>query len=141
MATARPQPTRSPELSQRLDIEIIGKRHEPGGFPTVIGDDVLVGHMAMLHGCLLHDRAFVGLSSTVMNGCTIESDGMLAAGAILSPGKTVGARQLWMGRPAKYARDLADAALADMQAGVARYVENGRAHLAALAEAVGDGAA
>ena len=115
--------------------------HQPHGFPTVIGDDVLVGHMAMLHGCKLHDRAFVGLSSTVMNGCAIESDGMLAAGAILSPGKIIGSRQLWMGRPAKYARDLPDAALDEMQAGVARYVENGRAHLAALAEVAGDGAA
>lgn len=112
--------------------------HEPHGFPTIIGDDVLVGHLAMLHGCTLHDRAFVGLSATVMNGCVIESDGMLAAGAILSPGKTVGARQLWMGRPAKYARDLPDEALVDMQAGVARYVENGRAHLAAIADAGGD---
>ena len=114
--------------------------HMPDGFPAIIGDDVLVGHMAMLHGCTLRDRAFVGLSATVMNGAVIESDGMLAAGAILSPGKVLGARHLWMGRPAKYARDLPDEALADMQAGVARYVENGRAHLAALA-AAGDGAA
>ena len=114
--------------------------HMPHGFPAIIGDDVLVGHMAMLHGCTLRDRAFVGLSATVMNGAVIESDGMLAAGAILSPGKVLGARQLWMGRPAKYARDLPDEALAEMQAGVARYVENGRAHLAALA-AAGDGAA
>ncbi|QZP08627.1 gamma carbonic anhydrase family protein [Caenibius sp. WL] len=114
--------------------------HMPDGFPAIIGDDVLVGHMAMLHGCTLRDRAFVGLSATVMNGAVIESDGMLAAGAILSPGKVLGARQLWMGRPAKYARDLPDEALAEMQAGVARYVENGRAHLAALA-AAGDGAA
>ncbi len=114
--------------------------HLPDGFPAIVGEDVLVGHMAMLHGCTLQDRAFVGLSATVMNGAVIESDGMLAAGAILSPGKVLGARQLWMGRPAKYARDLPDEALADMQAGVARYVENGRAHLAALA-AAGDGTA
>ena len=114
--------------------------HMPHGFPAIIGDDVLVGHMAMLHGCTLRDRAFVGLSATVMNGAVIESDGMLAAGSILSPGKVLGARQLWMGRPAIYARDLPDEALAEMQAGVARYVENGRAHLAALA-AAGDGAA
>lgn len=112
----------------------------PHGYPTLIGDDVLVGHMVMLHGCTLADRAFVGLSATVMNGCVIESDGMLAAGAILSPGKAIGERQLWMGRPAKYARDLTDAALADMQAGVARYVENGRLHTAALAAAGGHGA-
>lgn len=107
----------------------------PDGFPTLIGDDVLIGHMAMVHGCTLEDRAFVGLSATVMNACTIESDGMLAAGAMLSPGKRIGARELWMGSPAKYARDLTAAAIEDMQAGVARYVENGRRHLAALAAA------
>lgn len=114
--------------------------HRPKGYPTLIGDDVLVGHMVMLHGCTLADRAFVGLSSTVMNGCVIESDGMLAAGAILSPGKAIGARELWMGRPAKYARELTDEAIVDMQAGVARYVENGRLHAQALAAAEGHGA-
>jgi carbonic anhydrase/acetyltransferase-like protein (isoleucine patch superfamily) len=114
--------------------------HRPKGYPTLIGDDVLVGHMVMLHGCTLADRAFVGLSSTVMNGCVIESDGMLAAGAILSPGKAIGSRELWMGRPAKYARELTDEAIVDMQAGVARYVENGRLHAQALAAAEGHGA-
>ena len=109
----------------------------PDGFPTLIGEDVLIGHLAMVHGCVLQDRAFVGLSTTVMSGCTIESDGMLAAGAMLSPGKTIGARQLWMGSPAKYARDLTDAALADMQKGVAHYVGNGRAHSAELTAIAG----
>ncbi|MGD9664929.1 MAG: gamma carbonic anhydrase family protein [Novosphingobium sp.] len=105
----------------------------PQGFPTLIGEDVLIGHLAMIHGCTLKDRAFVGLSTTVMSGCVIESDGMLAAGAMLSPNKVIGERQLWMGSPAKYARDLTDAALADMQAGVAHYVENGRAHAGEVA--------
>lgn len=110
------------------------------GYPTLIGDDVLIGHMAMIHGCVLEDRAFVGLSCTVMNGCVIEGGGMLAAGALLSPGKRIPSRQLWAGSPAKYMRDLTDAALAEMQAGVARYVENGKAHGAAL-QALRDGAA
>ncbi len=104
----------------------------PAGFPTLIGDDVLVGHMVMLHGCTIHDRGFIGLSATVMNACVIESDGMLAAGALLTPGKRIASRQLWVGRPAAYMRDLTDAALADMQLGVAHYVENARAHMAAL---------
>ncbi|MFV0645799.1 MAG: gamma carbonic anhydrase family protein [Sphingomonadaceae bacterium] len=104
----------------------------PQGCPTIIGDDVLVGHMVMLHGCTLEDRAFVGLSTTVMNGCVIEGDGMLAAGGLLTPGKRIPSRQLWAGSPAKYVRDLTDAALAEMQEGVAHYVENGRAHKAAL---------
>ena len=107
-------------------------RH-PQGFPTLIGEDVLVGHMVMLHGCTLEDRAFVGLGAVVMNGATIAGDGMLAASALLTPGKRIAARQLWGGRPAAYMRDLTDAALAEMQAGVAHYVENARAHSAALA--------
>jgi len=106
-------------------------RH-PQGFPTLIGDDVLVGHMVMLHGCTIHDRGFVGLSATVMNGCVIESDGMLAAGALLTPGKRIAARQLWGGRPAAHMRDLTEAAIADMQLGVAHYVANARAHSDAL---------
>jgi len=113
-------------------------RH-PNGFPTLIGEDVLVGHLAMIHGCTVHDRGFVGLSTTVMNGCVIESDGMLAAGALLTPGKRIGARQLWGGRPAAFMRDLTDAALAEMQLGVVHYVANAKAHARALADGAREG--
>lgn len=106
------------------------KPKRPDGFPTIIGDDVLIGHMAMVHGCTLEDRAFVGLGAIVMDGCTIESDGMLAAGAMLTPGKVVRSRQMWMGRPATFTRDLNDAQLADLQAGVTGYVINARLHAA-----------
>lgn len=107
------------------------KPSRPDGFPTIIGDDVLIGHMAMVHGCTLEDRAFVGLGAIVMDGSYIESDGMLAAGSQLT-GKRIGAGQLWMGRPAKYLRDLDDEAVAANQAGVKAYVRNGRMHAEAL---------
>jgi carbonic anhydrase/acetyltransferase-like protein (isoleucine patch superfamily) len=107
------------------------KSHRPEGYATIIGADVLIGHMAMVHGCTLEDHAFVGLGAIVMDGSYIESDGMLAAGAQLT-GKRIGARQLWMGRPAKYARDLDDAAVAGNRAGVDSYVLNGRKHAEAL---------
>jgi gamma-carbonic anhydrase len=103
----------------------------PGGNPTIIGDDVLIGHMVMLHGSILHDRAFVGLGSIVMDGCTIESDGMLAAGAMLTPGKVIRAGELWIGRPARKLRDLSADEIAANQIGVAHYVENARRHKAA----------
>ena len=93
------------------------KPKRPDGFPTIIGDDVLIGHMAMIHGCTLEDRAFVGLGAIVMDGCRIASDAMLAAGAMLTQGKVIEARQMWLGRPAAYARDLTEAALAEMQPG------------------------
>ncbi|WP_068070641.1 gamma carbonic anhydrase family protein [Novosphingobium lentum] len=107
----------------------------PEGYPTLIGEDVLVGHMAMIHGCTIEDRGFVGLGAIVMSGAHIESDAMLAAGAMLTGGKRMAAKQLWAGRPATFLRDLPEKALAGMQIGVAHYVENGRAHKAALAEA------
>jgi carbonic anhydrase/acetyltransferase-like protein (isoleucine patch superfamily) len=110
---------------------------KPNGYPTIIGEDVLIGHLAMVHGCELHDRAFVGLGAIVMSSAVVESDGMLAAGAMLTGGKRVGSRQLWGGRPAAYMRDLTDAALADMQRGVAHYVENGQAHAAAIGASLG----
>ena len=108
------------------------KPKRPEGFPTIIGDDVLIGHMAMVHGSTLEDRAFVGLGAIVMDGCRIGSDAMLAAGAMLTQGKTIENGQMWMGRPATYARDLTETAIAEMRAGVAGYVINGKLHAEAL---------
>ncbi|HEY0627431.1 MAG TPA: gamma carbonic anhydrase family protein [Allosphingosinicella sp.] len=104
----------------------------PEGHPTIIGEEVLIGHLAMVHGCILNDRAFVGLGSIVMDGCEIESDAMLAAGAMLTPGKRIPSRQLWAGRPAKYVRDLTDEELEGMLAGIAHYVALAKAHREAL---------
>jgi len=95
---------------------------------TSIGDDVLVGHMAIIHGCTLKNRSFVGLGATVMDGCVIEEEGMLGAGALLAPGKIIGARELWLGRPAKLVRLLSDAEVARNAAGAAGYVELAELH-------------
>ena len=105
---------------------------DPDGSPLIIGEDVLIGHMAMLHGCVLEDRAFVGLGAIAMNKARIGSDAMLAAGAMLIEGKVIKPRTLWGGRPARFMRDLDDTAIAGMRMGVAHYVENGKAHAAAL---------
>jgi len=106
---------------------------DPDGSPTIIGEDVLIGHMAMIHGCVLEDRAFVGLGAIVMNKARIGSDGMLAAGAMLTEGKVIEPRQLWGGRPARLMRELDDMAIAGMRIGTAHYVTNGHDHGAAVA--------
>ena len=120
-------------IGARSNIQDGSVVHADPGSPTLIGDDVLIGHMAMVHGCTIADRGFVGLGAIVMNGCVIGSDAMLAAGAMLTPGKAMAPRELWSGRPATKMRDLTDTAIAGMRAGVAHYVENGRAHAAAIA--------
>lgn len=108
---------------------------DPGGSPLLIGDDVLIGHLAMVHGCVIEDRGFVGLGAIAMNKAVIGSDAMLAAGAMLTEGKVMEPRSLWAGRPAKPLRDLNDPAVMGMRAGVAHYVENARHHKAAIAAA------
>jgi carbonic anhydrase/acetyltransferase-like protein (isoleucine patch superfamily) len=115
-------------------IHVEGDYDGKGGHPALIGDDVLIGHMAMIHGCTLMDRAFIGLGTIVMDGCTVESDAMLAAGAMLTPGKRIPQRQLWSGRPAKFMREIDEAQLASMQSGISHYVEAATAHRAALAQ-------
>ena len=104
----------------------------PDGSPLIIGDDVLIGHMAMVHGCTIHDRGFVGLGAIAMNQAVIASDAMLAAGAMLTERKVMGERELWAGRPAKKLRDLDDAAIAGMKLGAAHYAENAKHHANAL---------
>jgi len=78
------------------------------GYPTLIGDDVTVGHMALLHACIVESRGFVGMKSIVMDGARISGNGMLATGALLTPGKIVGAGELWAGSPAKFWRKLTE---------------------------------
>ena len=72
-----------------------------GAEPTIIGDDVTVGHSALIHACTLEDHAFVGMAATVLDGAVIEEGGMLAAGALLTPRKRIGRNELWSGSPAK----------------------------------------
>ena len=99
-------------------------------YGTFIGTDCLIGHLAMIHGCTLHDHAFVGLGSIVMDGCVIESDAMLAAGSLLTPGKVVRSGELWTGRPAAFARPLRPDEIARNRAAAAGYVELAAAYRA-----------
>lgn len=110
---------------------------DPDGSPLMIGDDVLVGHMVMLHGCTIEDRGFVGLGAIAMNKAVIASDAMLAAGAMLTEGKAMEPRSLWAGRPAKPMKELSDSAIAGMRMGVAHYTENARHHGKAIESALG----
>ncbi|MDA1100867.1 MAG: gamma carbonic anhydrase family protein [Proteobacteria bacterium] len=99
---------------------------------TWIGDNVLVGHMCVLHGCRLEDRAFVGMGAVVLDEAVIEGGAMLAAGALLTPGKRIPAGQLWAGSPARYMRDLRPDEIAGHAEMVADYVQLGLKYTASL---------
>jgi carbonic anhydrase/acetyltransferase-like protein (isoleucine patch superfamily) len=92
-------------------------------FSTTIGNGVLIGHLCLIHGCSIEDCSFVGMGSTVMDGCVLEEHGMLGAGSLLSPGKVIRKGQLWLGRPARFVRELSPAELEQNRDAVLRYAE------------------
>lgn len=86
---------------------------------TVIGDDVSIGHQALIHACTLETACFIGMNAVVMDDVVVESGAMVAAGAMVTPGKRVPRGQLWAGRPAKLLRHLTDDDL-EMMVGTTR---------------------
>ena len=95
-----------------------------------IGEDVTIGHMAIVHACKLENFAFVGMGATVLDGAVIEQGGMLAAGGLLTPGKRIPRRELWGGRPAKKMRDIPDDERADMDRIAVHYAALGQRYRA-----------
>ena len=77
-----------------------------GDGPTSIGAGITIGHRALLHACTLEDGCFIGMGATILDRATVQTGGMLAAGAVLAPGKTVPYGELWAGNPAKLMRPM-----------------------------------
>ncbi|WP_318433811.1 gamma carbonic anhydrase family protein [Photobacterium leiognathi] len=80
----------------------------PNGFPLIIGDDVTVGHKAMLHGCQVGHRVLVGMGAIILDGAVIEDDVIVGAGSLVPPNKRLASGFLYVGSPAKQARPLTD---------------------------------
>ena len=104
---------RNTNIQDGTVIHVNHDRDGDGGMPTFIGDDVTIGHMALIHACTVEDRAFIGMRSVVMDLAVVESGAMVAAGALVTPRKRVEAGQLWAGSPARYLRDLKPAEAAE----------------------------
>ncbi len=82
--------------------------YSPGGLPAIIGDDVTVGHRAVIHACRIGERCLIGIGAIVLDGAVVESDTILGAAALVPPGKHLEGGHLYIGAPAKAARPLTD---------------------------------
>ncbi|MBS0971503.1 gamma carbonic anhydrase family protein [Chimaeribacter arupi] len=80
--------------------------YNPDGYPLVVGEDVTVGHKAMLHGCTIGNRVLVGMGSILLDGAIIEDDVMIGAGSLVPPGKRLVSGYLYLGSPVKQIRPL-----------------------------------
>jgi carbonic anhydrase/acetyltransferase-like protein (isoleucine patch superfamily) len=93
-----------------------------GTHPTTIGDEVTIGHGAIIHGCTIHDRVLVGMGAILLNGVEVGSDSIVAAGALLAEGTAVPPRSLVMGSPARVRRALTEAEVASIRSYADNYV-------------------
>ena len=93
------------------------------GNPTVIGDDVTVGHRVMLHGCTIQNACLIGMSATILDGAVIGKESIVGAGALVTKNKVFPPRSLIVGSPAKVVRELNDEEVKELYASAKRYVE------------------
>ncbi|TVP58036.1 MAG: gamma carbonic anhydrase family protein [Halomonadaceae bacterium] len=102
----------------------------PDGYALTLGDDVTVGHKALLHGCTIGNRVLVGMGAIVMDGAVVEDEVILAAGALVPPGKTLASGFLYRGSPARQARPLSDEEKSFFRYTAANYVKLKDSYLA-----------
>jgi len=76
------------------------------GWPTILGEDVVVGHKVALHGCVIGNRVLVGIGAIVLDGVVVEDDVVIGAGSVVTPGKRLESGGLYVGNPARRIRDL-----------------------------------
>ena len=94
----------------------------PGGFALSIGDDVTIGHRAVLHGCTVGNRCLIGMGAIVMDGVVVEDEVIIGAGAIVTPGSHCEARSLYVGSPARRARALTEKEIGQLAYSAGWYV-------------------
>ena len=92
--------------------------------PTTIGDDVTIGHAAVIHGCTIEDRCLIGMGAILLNGAHVGRDSIVAAGSLVVEGMRIPAGSLVMGSPARLKRPLTDAEIADIQTYADLYVQD-----------------
>jgi len=97
-------------------------------FNTEVGEDVTIGHRAVVHGCRIGDGALIGIGAIVLDGAEVGEGALVGAGAVVTPGKVIPPRSLVVGTPARVVRVLEDDELAKQHARTQHYVELAREH-------------
>ncbi|MGB5275934.1 MAG: gamma carbonic anhydrase family protein [Gammaproteobacteria bacterium] len=122
------------ERSNIQDGSILHVTHDsefaPGGHALSIGDDVTVGHNAVVHACTVESLCLIGMGSIILDGAVIRSGAIVGAGSLVSPGKVLDGGYLWLGSPAKRARELTDREKAFLEYSAAHYVDLKNRHRA-----------
>lgn len=111
-------------VGARTNIQDGAVLHNDEGVPLTIGEDVSVGHMAMLHGCTVGNGSLIGMHATILNRAVIGKHCLIGAKTLIPEGKVIPDRSLVVGTPGRIIRELTDEEVARLAAGAAHYVEN-----------------
>lgn len=94
-------------IGKRTNIQDNAVIHVTRNFSgTYIGDDVTIGHAAIIHAATIENECLIGMGAIILDGVTVKTGAMVAAGAVVTPNKTIASGQIWGGNPARYMRDL-----------------------------------
>jgi carbonic anhydrase/acetyltransferase-like protein (isoleucine patch superfamily) len=115
-------------VGNRSNIQDTAVLHADAGFPTVIGDDVTVGHGAIVHGAIIGDGSLVGMRATILNGAKVGKGCIIGANALVTERMEIPDNSLVLGSPAKVVKQLSEANALMIKMGAAHYVENAKAH-------------
>lgn len=115
-------------IGARCNIQDGAVVHTDAGYPLQIGDEVTVGHQAMLHGCVVGAGSLIGIQTIVLNGARIGSHCLVGAGSLVTEGKEFPDGALIMGRPAKVVRMLDAAQIEGLRASALQYVQQAARH-------------
>ncbi|HGY11074.1 MAG TPA: gamma carbonic anhydrase family protein [Desulfobacterales bacterium] len=106
------------------------KKDMSDGFPVIIGNDVTIGHKAMLHGCTIEDACLIGMNATLLDGCHIGKESIVAAGSVVTQGKKFPPRSMIMGTPAKVVRQLSEKEIKQIYQSAQNYIKYKNDYLA-----------
>jgi carbonic anhydrase/acetyltransferase-like protein (isoleucine patch superfamily) len=115
-------------LGARSNVQDGSVLHTDMGSPLTLGDDVTVGHQAMLHGCTVGDGSLIGIQAVVLNGAKIGRNCLVGAGALVTEGKAFPDNSLILGSPAKAVREISAEQLAALRGSAASYVAKAQRH-------------
>jgi carbonic anhydrase/acetyltransferase-like protein (isoleucine patch superfamily) len=110
----------------RSNIQDGAVLHVESTHPCVVGDDVTVGHGAIVHGCRIGDRCLIGMGAIILNGAEIGDECVVGAGALVTEGKKIPPRSLVIGMPARVVRSIGDEEVAKILENAASYLRLAR---------------
>lgn len=109
-------------IGKRTNVQDNAVVHCSKGFDTQIGDDVTIGHGAIVHGCHVGCRVLIGMGAILLDGVKVGDECIIGAGSLIAPGKEIPPRSLVVGSPAKVIRPLTDEEILSLSASAAHYV-------------------